>query len=238
MADEEKQPAEKAPARRPAAAVAGMGAGGHPVVVAPAPPPATVLPKVSRRGVIIGSFWAAIGGTLALIGGSLVWFLWPRGVQKLSGQHVLEVNANDLAPGSKQDVVVLIPNPRAPLESLDAKIFLVRFDAEQARLNGGEEGAILALYRKCPHLGCTVPYNSTYTFADPDNGGQSVTGWFLCPCHGSTYSDAGRRVFGPAPRSMDVYPLEIAEDGTMTVNLDNAITGTPENATHATPFPV
>jgi hypothetical protein len=59
---------------------------------------------------------------------------------------------------------------------------------------------------------------------------QTVQGWFLCPCHGSTYSDSGRRVFGPAPRSMDLFGLTIAEDGTMTVDLDNAIQGAVEAA--------
>jgi cytochrome b6-f complex iron-sulfur subunit len=97
----------------------------------------------------------------------------------------------------------------------------------------GKTGAYLALSRKCPHLGCTVPYNPSFVFNDPDNGGQSITGWFRCPCHGSTYSDTGRRVFGPAPRSMDVYAMTISPDGVMTVNLDVKFPGTPENAKYA-----
>ena len=241
MADEEKQPAEKAekaPAVLAEAALAGAGGGSHPVIVVPAPHPAPLIPPISRRGVVRIGFWGAIGALLLGIGGTLVWFLRPNGVQKFGGKFVLDLNANDLKPGEKREIVVLIPNPRAPLESLDAKIYLVRFDAAQAELNpGAQEGALLALYRKCPHLGCTVPYNTTYTFGDPDNGGKSVTGWFLCPCHGSTYSDAGRRVFGPAPRSMDVFPLTIDADGVMTVDLDAKVTGSPDNGEHATPFP-
>jgi cytochrome b6-f complex iron-sulfur subunit len=99
-------------------------------------------------------------------------------------------------------------------------------------------GAYLALNRKCPHLGCTVPFNPDFVFPDPLGG--TVTGWFRCPCHGSTYSDTGRRVFGPAPRSMDVFGLTIAEDGTMTVDLSTqfvgateATPGSPGNITHA-----
>jgi hypothetical protein len=47
-------------------------------------------------------------------------------------------------------------------------------------------------------------------------------------------------VFGPAPRSMDVFGLTIAEDGTMTVDLSTqfvgateATPGSPGNITHA-----
>jgi cytochrome b6-f complex iron-sulfur subunit len=94
------------------------------------------------------------------------------------------------------------------------------------------EGAYLALWRKCPHLGCTIPWAPSFAFTDPLDG-QNVTGWFRCPCHGSTYSDAGRRVFGPAPRSMDAFALQIAADGTMTVDLGVVFTSVPGNAEQA-----
>jgi cytochrome b6-f complex iron-sulfur subunit len=84
-----------------------------------------------------------------------------------------------------------------------------------------------------------VPFNGAFVFPDPIDG-QSITGWFRCPCHGSTYSDTGRRVFGPAPRSMDVFGLTIAADGTMTVDLSTSFVGAteaspgnPGNITHA-----
>lgn len=44
----------------------------------------------------------------------------------------------------------------------------------------GMEAGIVALYQKCPHLGCRVP--------------QCVTSqWFECPCHGSQYNQVGEK---------------------------------------------
>jgi cytochrome b6-f complex iron-sulfur subunit len=133
-----------------------------------------------------------------------------------------------MAPGQKRELVILQPNEQNPLQNIETKIFLVRLTEEQAAQNLAPEkaGAYLALNRKCPHLGCTVPFNPTFTFPDPLGG--DVTGWFRCPCHGSTYSDSGRRVFGPAPRSMDVFGLTVAADGTMTVDLSTRFVGATE----------
>jgi cytochrome b6-f complex iron-sulfur subunit len=146
-----------------------------------------------------------------------------------------------MAPGDKRDIVIQQPNEFNPLESIETKVFLVRLTDEQAAQNLAPDkgGAYLALNRKCPHLGCTVPFAPEFSFVDPVNS-ENVTGWFRCPCHGSTYSDTGRRVFGPAPRSMDVFALTIADDGTMTIDLSTqyvgateATSGNPGNIAHA-----
>lgn len=62
------------------------------------------------------------------------------------------------------------------------------------------DGEILALSEKCTHLGCHVPWCDS-------------SGLFECPCHGSVFNRAGDYVTGPAPRGMDWYPTEVAEDG-------------------------
>lgn len=49
---------------------------------------------------------------------------------------------------------------------------------------------LIALYWRCPHLGCTVPWNEQ-------------EGLFLCPCHGSVYERTGQNIAGPAPRPLD-----------------------------------
>lgn len=67
-----------------------------------------------------------------------------------------------------------------------------------------EEG-VQALYWKCVHLGCTVPWVS----------GQ---GRFVCPCHGSVYLYNGARESGPASRAMDAMPVSVNDDGSLTVN--------------------
>jgi Rieske Fe-S protein len=245
MPDEEEAPQEKGGKEKLPAKPAGAlsASGTHAVIVAqPAQPPGLALPKVSRRGMVIGGFWTAMTGLVALAAGSLINFMWPRQAEKAGGVSVLDVNANDIPEGGKQEYVILKPSKSNPLKSIETKLYLVHLSAEQAALNKMPEkaGAYLALARKCPHLGCTVPYRADFTFADPDNAGQSVTGWFRCPCHGSTYSDSGRRVFGPAPRSMDLFEMTIAADGTMTVDLSAGIqgatgisAGNPGNITHA-----
>jgi cytochrome b6-f complex iron-sulfur subunit len=52
----------------------------------------------------------------------------------------------------------------------------------------------IALYQRCVHLGCTVPFRD-----DCDS--------FKCPCHGSHYNVDGEYLDGPAPRSLDRFKL-------------------------------
>jgi len=61
-----------------------------------------------------------------------------------------------------------------------------------------EDGGYLALWQKCTHLGCTVPWRED-------------EGQFHCPCHSSIFTTVGEVVSGPAPRPLDIYPIEIVE---------------------------
>ncbi len=191
----------------------------------PAPPSARVVVpagdrplRVSRRKVLLIGFWTGMGAMLLSIVSAILTSLYPRSIAGFGGK-IFVGTIDALAPGKK-------------MHNLDAKTWLVRLDAEQAKHNPpAKEGAVLALYHKCPHLGCTVPYRADFAREDPRNN-QTYAGWFLCPCHGSTYSDAGVRVFGPAPRSMDMFPLMI-EGGKMTVDTGKIITGTLDNPSRA-----
>lgn len=71
---------------------------------------------------------------------------------------------------------------------------------------------LLALYWKCAHLGCTVPWKPNEEFE-----GSTPSGVFHCPCHGSIYLRTGQNVAGPAPRPLDVMEIEIAS-GKVVVN--------------------
>jgi cytochrome b6-f complex iron-sulfur subunit len=55
----------------------------------------------------------------------------------------------------------------------------------------------VALYQRCVHLGCTVPFRN-----DCDS--------FKCPCHGSHYNVDGEYLDGPAPRSLDRFALRFS----------------------------
>jgi Rieske Fe-S protein len=74
-------------------------------------------------------------------------------------------------------------------------------------------GALVALYQKCPHLGCRVPFC--------DNSGR-----FECPCHGSKYNIRGEYIEGPAPRGMDRFPIKI-DGGRVFVDTGAAVEGPP-----------
>jgi Rieske Fe-S protein len=61
---------------------------------------------------------------------------------------------------------------------------------------------------KCPHLGCGYKWRRTKNFPD---------GVFLCPCHLSIYDEAGKVLDGPAPRPLDVLPMQIDASGEVKI---------------------
>lgn len=58
---------------------------------------------------------------------------------------------------------------------------------------------VLALWQRCTHLGCAVPWAET-------------RGEFHCPCHGSLFNPVGEIIDGPAPRPLDTFPVVIRQD--------------------------
>lgn len=84
------------------------------------------------------------------------------------------------------------------------------------------DGGFMAIYRKCTHLGCAVPW-------DP------VSGQFICPCHGATFTEDGTVTGGPAPRPLDIFPV-IIEDNLVKVDTGSPIqrqTFDPSQVTYA-----
>jgi cytochrome b6-f complex iron-sulfur subunit len=169
---------------------------------------------LSRRRFILGAFWTGLGVTLAGSVGVFLDFFWPRGIEKFGGPFSLG-NVADFEAGD---------DPRL---FIAAQTWIVNLDAADTRSGGSGGGAgYLALWRKCPHLGCSVPWKPTFEFDETE-------GWFRCPCHGSTYTKAGVRVFGPAPRSMDVFELSVDDDGKLTVHTDRVRSGSDTNPERA-----
>src|SRR5688572_18010467 len=101
-----------------------------------------VTPRVAR-----GTFLAGLGAVLtAAIIGALD-FVWPRRVRTL-GELVLAGNVAEVPAGGAP---ILFQNT--------LQFWLVNLDPADVADNGGGGGSgILALWRKCPHLGCAVPW--------------------------------------------------------------------------------
>ena len=170
----------------------------------------------SRRNFIRASFWGGLG--LALLGTlvSLGDFIYPRGIQGFGGP-VPAGNVTDFRKGGD------------PVHFITGQFWMVNLDPAETRSGGSGGGnGLLAFWHRCPHLGCTVPWKSGFTF-------ESDQGWFRCPCHGSTYTKAGIRVFGPAPRSLDTMAIEIDANGNITVQTGARTNGGADNPERAEP---
>ncbi|GBD85926.1 ubiquinol-cytochrome c reductase iron-sulfur subunit [bacterium BMS3Abin02] len=76
-----------------------------------------------------------------------------------------------------------------------------------------DKGEAVALWWKCPHLGCRVPWCDS-------------SGEFECPCHGSVFNRVGEWREGPAPRGLDRFSMQIV-DGVVEVDTGSVITGPP-----------
>ncbi|MBK6317197.1 MAG: Rieske 2Fe-2S domain-containing protein [Dehalococcoidia bacterium] len=129
-----------------------------------------------------------------------------------------------------------VPAPGAePVRISEAKAWVVNLSGPEGDVLGvGGTGGIMALYWKCPHLGCSVPWNPGFNGAAVNFPG--VVGWFRCPCHGSTYSRAGIRVFGPAPRPMDTMAITVNGDGSISLNTGVITSGASDNPLRAVSY--
>jgi cytochrome b6-f complex iron-sulfur subunit len=83
------------------------------------------------------------------------------------------------------------------------------FNAGRFYLVRMADGGFLALYRKCPHLGCSVPW---------DQGAEQ----FICPCHASVFERNGDVLNPPAPRPLDRFLVTI-ENGAISVDTGSVI---------------
>jgi cytochrome b6-f complex iron-sulfur subunit len=72
---------------------------------------------------------------------------------------------------------------------------------------------VVALWSRCPHLGCRVPWCES-------------AGEFECPCHGTSFNRIGEHRSGPAPRGMDRFAVTI-EDGQLVIDTGLITSGPP-----------
>ena len=176
------------------------------------PPPVLgnrpVTSGTSRRGALRAGFWAGLGLAVCSATYAFGRFVLPRSA-RIDGWQLR------VAPEE-------VPKPGDPPRYFsEGTCYLVHlqpgegtFDGDNPALRpaGAERGGVLALYHACTHLGCHLPWRPQFAF-----DGQE--GWFRCPCHGATYTKAGVRVFGPAPRDMDRRHFRVAADGAVLIDV-------------------
>jgi cytochrome b6-f complex iron-sulfur subunit len=176
--------------------------------VTPGPPPPSIAapvpdtPEVAmNRRLFMNRAWLLAISVFSLgFTTTSVAMLWPNKVTGFGGK----INAGKLA-----DILTTIKTDGRYYNST-GRFYIVSYphtdeeDNEYVQAGVAKQG-IMTLYQKCAHLGCRVPYCAT-------------SRWFECPCHGSQYNYAGERQAGPAPAGLWRFALEIADDGTVTVD--------------------
>jgi cytochrome b6-f complex iron-sulfur subunit len=146
-----------------------------------------LIARIKRRQLLRMGF---LGGTLlatAELTAILLPFLW---VNKITGLGA------KVAVGKKADILSKFRATNDEPQLFTAgRFFLIH-----------APGAIAAAYRRCTHLGCSVPWNS----------GEDQ---FHCPCHGSLFDKHTVAVKGgPAPRPLDLFHVTEDAGGTITVD--------------------
>ena len=90
----------------------------------------------------------------------------------------------------------------------------------------GSDGSYwVALYQRCVHLGCSVPFRNDCNS-------------FKCPCHGSHYNVDGEYLDGPAPRSLDRFAMSFSgTDVIVSTGTLNNMVPHPDASTRLIPVP-
>jgi cytochrome b6-f complex iron-sulfur subunit len=148
---------------------------------------------VTRRQFFNRAITATFGSFLALFGLTSLAFFWP----KLTGGFGADIDAGPVADLRGQ--VFTTTGAVLPLFIPEARAYLVPAPATLSDQFEGKSVAaegLMALYMRCVHLGCRVPWCA------PSQG-------FECPCHGSKYNSIGEYFAGPAPRNLDRFVVEV-----------------------------
>jgi cytochrome b6-f complex iron-sulfur subunit len=191
---------------------------GAPDVSAPPPPPA--LPPdeeslgVTRRQVLNRGIVTTMVLALSGFGAGLIAMLWPS----LSGGFGAKIRA-----GKVDEVMDAINTKKEPFYVGAGRFYIQPYPKDSvaaakkvgsyAAVVEGYDQGFVALYQKCVHLGCRVPWCKT-------------SQWFECPCHGSQYNRVGEKKGGPAPRGLDRFVVSV-EGGAVVVDTKMVIPGPP-----------
>jgi cytochrome b6-f complex iron-sulfur subunit len=169
---------------------------------------------VTRRQFLNRGITGMMAFSISGFGAACLAFLWPQ----LSGGFGSKIRA-----GNRQALLDTIATTRTPVYFPEGRFYLNPYPTtavpkakgvtSYAAVVPGYEAGLVALYQKCVHLGCRVPWCET-------------SQWFECPCHGSKYNRVGEKRDGPAPRGMDRFVVSLEGD-TVVVDTLTVIPGPP-----------
>jgi cytochrome b6-f complex iron-sulfur subunit len=169
---------------------------------------------VTRRQFLNRGIVTAFGLGLGGFGLASLAFLWPS----LKGGFGSKIKA-----GGLDDILGQIRDKKTPVYSAEGRFYINPYpkdDVSKAKAISaygpvipGYEDGVVALYQRCVHLGCRVPWCVT-------------SQWFECPCHGSQYNRVGEKKGGPAPRGLDRFVVSV-DGGQVTVDTKTVIQGPP-----------
>ncbi len=162
---------------------------------------------VTRRQFFNRALGVTFGTFSGLFGTSFLAFLWPR----ISGGFGSDVNAGQV--GDLLDQAINDDGSITPVFVPEARAYVVpgpaalsdQFDGQNV-----EAGGVMAVWQKCVHLGCRVPWCST-------------SQGFECPCHGSKYNSIGEYNAGPAPRNLDRFVVEVTDGGELIIKTGSVV---------------
>ena len=176
--------------------------------VAPDPEAIGVARRQFLNRSIIGMFGFALSG----FGAAVIAQLWPGASEGFGSA----INVGEVG-----DVRSQITAANGFLYRPEGRMWVTEYPSgalEKAAVAYGDtaawpgiEAGFMALFQKCPHLGCRVPECGSSQF-------------FECPCHGSFYNQVGEKRGGPAPRGMDFFAMSIS-NGNLVVDTGNIIGG-------------
>lgn len=135
----------------------------------------------TRRTFVRNTVLGGVGIVLLQAAAGFASFFWPLKTGAFGTEVIVPASA-------------IPPVGEAPYRDQAGKFYIISND-----------DGTLALYWKCTHLGCTVPWNE-------------AEGQWHCPCHGSVFDRHGVRVAGPAPRPMDLMAMSVDPNGNVIVN--------------------
>ena len=142
--------------------------------------------EVTRRKFLGWAMGASLVVLFGQAGVALLQFFKPRLEPGAFGSQLVVGALEEFAPGTMSHI-------------RQGRLFISRL----------EDGGVLALWQRCTHLGCTVPWRED-------------EGQFHCPCHSSLFNRQGEVTGGPAPRPLDIFPVSL-QDGNLIVDTSQPI---------------